>query len=176
MTEEKKPKRKYTRRPKVEPMAVYAVMVTVKRGRKSETIYGESTRVENGCLVVVSMDGPPPLVEKVRYIPLGSAEIDVCRRPQQSTPIPWSLYATQNTAPSPKDMEQMQAWQGQVQRNLNDHFAQAQAGPQIQPGPLELARQRGAIPATPRPVQNMVERNADGIPVVTAGFMDGAPT
>lgn len=163
MTEEKKPKRKYTRRPKVEPLAVYAVMVTVKRGRKSETIYGESTRVENGCLVVVSMDGPPPLVEKVRYIPLGSAEIEVCQRPQQyqprivmdQRPNPW---IPQNAVPMP-----------------NGGFG-ATTGPQIQPGPLELARQRGAIPATPRPVQNMVERNADGIPVVTAGFMDGAPT
>jgi len=162
MTEEKKPKRKYTRRPKVEPMAVYAVMVTVRRGRKSETIYGESTRVENGCLVVVSMDGPPPLVEKVRYIPLGSAEIDVCQRPR--------MYRREVAEQEiPQFAMQHMVAQGQIPY-------QAQAGPQIQPGPLELARQRGAIPATPRPVQNMVERNADGIPVVTAGFMDGAPT
>lgn len=170
MTEEKKAKRKYTRRPKVEPMAVYAVMVTVKRGRKSETIYGESTRVENGCLVVVSMDGPPPLVEKVRYIPLGSAEIEVCRRP---TPT-WGDNAYARLV-QPVDTQ----WRGPVtnpvvQHQQNDPYASA--GPQIQPGPLELARQRGAIPATPRPVQNMVERNADGVPVVTAGFMDGAPT
>ena len=86
MTEEKKPKRKYTRRRKVEPLAVYAVVVTVKSGRKTETIYGESARTENGCLVVVSMEGPPPLVEKVRYIPFGSAEIEVCARPQQYQP------------------------------------------------------------------------------------------
>ena len=52
MTDEKKPKRKYTRRAKPQPIAAYSVIVTVKRGRKSETIYGESTRVENGCLVV----------------------------------------------------------------------------------------------------------------------------
>jgi hypothetical protein len=162
MTEEKKPKRKYTRRPKVEPMAVYAVMVTVRRGRKSETIYGESTRVENGCLVVVSMDGPPPLVEKVRYIPLGSAEIDVCQRPR--------MYRREVAEQEiPQFAMQHMVAQGQIPYP-------APAGPQIQPGPLELARQRGAIPATPRPVQNMVERNADGVPVVTAGFMDGAPT
>lgn len=160
MTEEKKPKRKYTRRPKVEPMAVYAVMVTVRRGRKSETIYGESTRVENGCLVVVSMDGPPPLVEKVRYIPLGSAEIDVCQRPR--------MYR--------REVAEQEIPQFAMQHMVAQGQIPYQAGPQIQPGPLELARQRGAIPATPRPVQNMVERNADGVPVVTAGFMDGAPT
>lgn len=173
MTEEKKPKRKYTRRPKVEPMAVYAVMVTVKRGRKSETIYGESTRVENGCLVVVSMDGPPPLVEKVRYIPLGSAEIEVCQRqkpvyaerPQPLFPVPANAvtlpYGGYGVTTMPPQFS---------------HAPERADGPQITPGPLELARQRGAIPATPRPVQNMVERNADGVPVVTAGFMDGAPT
>lgn len=164
MTEEKKPKRKYTRRPKVEPLAVYAVMVTVRRGRKSETIYGESTRVENGCLVVVSMDGPPPLVEKVRYIPLGSAEIEVCQRPRAYYPTTRERYEESGIV--------VARAHGPIAQG---DFVQA-AGPQIQPGPLELARQRGAIPATPRPVQNMVERNADGVPVVTAGFMDGAPT
>ena len=160
MTEEKKPKRKYTRRQKIEPLAVYAVVVTIKRGRKSETIYGESTRVENGCLVVVSMDGPPPLVEKVRYIPLGSAEIEVCQRPK--------MYR--------REVPEQEIPQFAMQHMVAQGQIPYQAGPQIQPGPLELARQRGAIPATPRPVQNMVERNADGVPVVTAGFMDGAPT
>lgn len=173
MTEEKKAKRKYTRRPKVEPMAVYAVMVTVRRGRKSETIYGESTRVENGCLVVVSMDGPPPLVEKVRYIPLGSAEIEVCRRPQ---PVPtlspsWAPFVQPQTVPTPYYTPNGAGMPPQF-----SHVPEHTPGPQIQPGPLELARQRGGIPAVPRPVQNMVERNADGVPVVTAGFMDGAPT
>ena len=161
MTEDKpKVKRKYTRRQKIEPLAVYAVVVTVKRGRKSETIYGESTRVENGCLVVVSMDGPPPLVEKVRYIPLGSAEIEVCQRPK--------MYR--------REVPEQEIPQFAMQHMVAQGQIPYQAGPQIQPGPLELARQRGAIPATPRPVQNMVERNADGVPVVTAGFMDGAPT
>ena len=164
MTEEKKPKRKYTRRQKIEPLAVYAVVVTIKRGRKSESIYGESTRVENGCLVVVSMDGPPPLVEKVRYIPLGSAEIEVCQRPAM-----WQRTGRERYEEGGLMLARA------VGPIAQGDFVQA-SGPQIQPGPLELARQRGAIPATPRPVQNMVERNADGVPVVTAGFMDGAPT
>ena len=170
MTEEKKPKRKYTRRPKVEPMAVYAVMVTVRRGRKSETIYGESTRVENGCLVVVSMDGPPPLVEKVRYIPLGSAEIDVCQRPQP-------VYRQMPTTREQWEESGLLVARASGPVVAGD-FVQ-RAGPQIQPGPLELARMREAQGF--RPVQrpqasNMVERNADGIPVVTAGFLDGSPT
>jgi len=174
MAEEKKPKRKYTRRRKVEPLAVYAVVVTVKSGRKTETIYGESTRTENGCLVVVSMDGPPPLVEKVRYIPLGSAEIEVCRRPQQHALIPWGLYQNSVGAPSMKDMEQMQAQQ--MYANTPGALASTH-GPQIQPGPLEIARAREAQGFRPvQKPQGVVERNADGIPVVTAGFMDGSPT
>jgi hypothetical protein len=161
--EDQKPKRKYTRRKaKVEPLAVYAVMVTVTRGRKTETIYAESTRVEDGCLVICSLDGPQPLVERVRYIPLGSAEITVCARPQPA----WQDVAAYR---SPQ----------QGQRLLTREYLQeAASGPRIEPGPLEIARQReaqGPI-ARPRPQGNLVEKNADGIAVVTAGFLDGSPT
>lgn len=167
MAEEVKAKRKRTRRPKVEPMAVYAVMVKVTRGRKVETIYAESTRVENGCLVVVSMDGPQPLVEKVRYIPFGSAEIEVCARPQQYQP-----RIVMDQRPNP--------WMpsNAVEMPHGGFGVPTQAGPQIVPGPLELARQREAQGLVPkaRPQSNLVERNADGVAVVTAGFLDGSPT
>ena len=172
--EEAKPKRKYKRRAKVEPLAVYAVVVTVKRGRAVERIYGESARVENGCLVLVSMDGPPPLVEKVRYIPLGSAEIEVCRRPEPA--MRWVQPAAMgNWAPPPNSVPLPGGGWGSV----TDSPA-AQVGPQISPGPLELLRQREAMQGGPRPVQRppsqVVERNPDGIAVVTAGFLDGSPT
>lgn len=164
MTEEKRPKRKYTRRPKPEAAGAYAVVVTIRRGRKQETIYAESARAEGPCLVVVSMDGPPPLLERVRYIPLGSAEITVCRRVMPAQTIPWAAYSNQ-PAPSQKDIEEMRAQM------------MAAAGPVIQPGPLELARQREAMGPGPKIVRNaptgIVERNPDGIPVVTAGFFDG---
>ena len=52
-------------------------------------------------------------------------------------------------------------------------------GPQFSPGPLELLRQReatdGPRPA-PRASSQVVERNSDGVPVVTAGFLDGSPS
>lgn len=168
MTDEKKPKRKYTRRAKPQPIAAYSVIVTVKRGRKSETIYAESARAENGCLVVMTMDGPPPLIERVRYIPLGSPEIEVCQRQIQHNLIPWGAYATQNTAPSANDIEQMQMWQRKAE--------QQQSGPRIEAGPLEIARQRGGLMPVPRKPEGIVERNADGAPVVTAGFLDGSPS
>lgn len=156
MEETKKPKRKYTRR-QVAPMAVYSVLVTIKRGRKSETIYAERATTENGCLVVVSMDGPAPLSEKVRYIPLASAEIEVCRRPN---------YLQPTLAPRPIHMERDGAG-SPVTYAIPD-------GPQIQPGPLEILRQRQA---QPRPqTSGLVERNPDGVPVITAGFLDGSPT
>lgn len=163
MPEETKSKRKYTRRRKVEPLAVYSIVVTVRTGRKTETIYGESVRTEGGCLVVVSMDGPQPLVEKTRYIPLGSAEIEVCQRP---APVQYQYR--------PQPM-------GTVISTMPPQYVpdQAQAGPRVVPGPLELARQREAMGPTivRRPQSSeMVERNADGIAVVTAGFLDGSPT
>lgn len=166
MNDEAKPKRKYRRRQKVEPMAVYAVVVTVKRGRATETIYGESVRTEGGCLVVTSMDGPPPLVEKTRYIPLGSAEIEVCHRPAQ---IQYAWKRQEYPTP-----EQLLYSNGSAQLAT---ITQQPEGPRIVPGPLEIARQRQAAPAAPRPTQSqMIERNADGVAVVTAGFLDGSPT
>lgn len=163
MTEEKKPKRKYTRRRKVEPLAVYSVVVTVKRGRKTETIYGESTRTENGCLVVVSMDGPPPLVERVRYIPLGSAEIEVCRRPQY------------RPAPYPTGREQYEE-SGIVVARAAGPVAMGdivrQAGPRIEAGPLGQFRQG---PQAPRS-NEVVERNGEGAAVVTTGYLQDAPS
>lgn len=167
MSEEQKPKRKYTRRKaRVEPLAVYAVMVTIRHGRKSETIYGESVRTENGCLVVVSMDGPPPLVEKTRYIPLASAEIEVVRRP---APVAYQFAPQQNSAPN---------WIPPMPAQHQQTDPYQTAGPRIVAGPLELARQREAAGVVVRrPVSSeMVERNADGIPVVTAGFLDGSPS
>jgi hypothetical protein len=163
---EEKPKRKYVRRRKVEPLAVYSVVVTVRTGRKSETIYGESVRTEGGCLVVVSMDGPPPLVEKTRYIPLGSAEIEVCQRP-----VPQQYQ--------PRFMPQ-QSEQPRLGMSYPPSYSVAQLqqeGPRIVPGPLEIARQRAAAAPAPPPRNStqMVERNADGVPVVTAGFLDGSP-
>jgi hypothetical protein len=160
MPEEAKPKRKYQRRKaRVEPLAVYSVMVTVARGRKTETIYAESTRVENGCLVIVSMDGPPPLVEKVRYIPLGGAEITVCARPQRQAYPPYP----QSLAPS-------------YELPMGGYVVPT-SGPKVSPGPLEIARQREAMApvARPRQMAPMVERNADGVAVVTAGFGDERP-
>jgi hypothetical protein len=168
MTEEKKAKRAYTRKPKVEPLAVYSVAVKVTRGRKVETIYAESTRVENGCLVIVSMDGPQPLVEKTRYIPFGSAEIEVCQRPQSQfrygaqpidygpVQVPGRGFAVTTAGPAPM-------------------FSHTEIGPRIELGPLEMARQMGQ--ANPAPVVRqrpaaMVERNHEGLPVVTGGFTD----
>lgn len=170
--EDKKPKRKYTRKAKVEPLAVYAVMVRVTRGRKVETIYAESTRVENGCLVICSLDGPQPLVEKTRYIPLGNAEIEVCNRPQERR---W----VSNWAPGPDPLKpHPQPFTQEQIRDLMCAQQQINAGPRIEPGPLEIARQREAQGpvARPRPQGNLVEKNADGIAVVTAGFLDGSPT
>ena len=165
--EQKKPKRKYTRRQPA-PVAVYSVLVTVKRGKKTETIYGESVRTEGGCLVVTSMDGPPPLVEKTRYIPLGSAEIEVCQRP---TPVQYQPRIVMETRPNP--------WQPQNAVELPNGGFGSTTGPQIVPGPLEIARQRtgGNFTPVPRPRQEgIVERNPDGVPVVTAGFLDGSPS
>ena len=170
MTEEKKPKRKYTRRPKIEPLAVSAMMVKVTRGRKMETIYVESTRVENGCLVIVSMDGPPPLVKKTRYIPFGSAEIEVYQRMPQTPAHMYfqeAINAPINSAPQQFSV------------------LSSTAGPRIEPGPLEIARRqrideqiemaaRGAVLRT-RETPPLVERNADGVAVVTAGFGDERP-
>jgi len=166
--EEKKPKRKYTRKAKVEPLAVYAVMVKVTRGRKVEMIYAESTRVENGCLVVVSMDGPQPLVERTRYIPFGSAEIEVCARPQPDWREMAAYRAPQPLSPIPANA---------VALPYGGYGVTTQ-GPRIEPGPLEIARQREAQGpvARPRPQGNLVEKNADGVAVVTAGFLDGSPT
>lgn len=167
--EETKPKRKYKRRAKVEPLAVYAVVVTVKRGRAVERIYGESARVENGCLVLVSMDGPPPLVEKVRYIPLVSAEIEVCRRPEAA--MRWVQPAAMGNWPGPPP---------EPVTLPNGGYGVPTAGPQVTPGPLELLRQREAMQGGPRPAprppSQVVERNPDGVAVVTAGFLDGSPS
>ena len=157
-------KRKYTRKPKVEPLAVYSVMVKVTRGRKAETIYAESTRVENGCLVIVSMDGPQPLVERTRYIPFGSAEIEVCQRPQPA--MRW-IQPSQPSQPAPpwtitsNFVEQQQA------------FAQP-SGPRIEEGPLETARRmaQGAPRVAPTRPTAIVERNHEGLPVVMGGFTD----
>jgi len=173
--EDQKPKRKYTRKKaKVEPLAVYAVMVTVARGRKTETIYAESTRVENGCLVIVSMDGPQPLVERTRYIPLGGAEITVCQRPQ----------ATYRAIHDPRQ----NAWlpQGAVSLPNGGWGATTTLPPQFShvpdrtDGPRVIAGPLGMNLGQPRPqtreVRDIVERNADGIPVVSAGFLDGSPT
>ena len=165
--EDQKPKRKYTRRKaKVEPLAVYAVMVTVARGRKTETIYAESTRVENGCLVIVSMDGPQPLVEKTRYIPLASAEITVCQRT-----APTMMFAnTRDIRVGPPQFQpDMALWQ---QRQQSD--PPIPRGPQIIAGPLGM--NQGQQRQQPREVRDIVERNADGVPVVSAGFLDGSPT
>lgn len=164
MSEEQKPKRKYTKRAKPAQPEVYSVLVRVTRGRKTETIHCESTRVENGCLVAVSLDGPPPLIEKTRYIPLGSAEIEVCARQQPA--MRW-FTAPQSTGVSIGSTVQMPKYQATPQ------------GPQFSPGPLELLRQReatdGPRPA-PRASSQVVERNSDGVPVVTAGFLDGSPS
>lgn len=157
--EEQKPKQKRARRrPRVEPVGAYAVMVKVTRGRKVETIYAEATEVANGCLVVLSMDGPPPLLSRFRYIPLGVNEIEVFSRPRQ--------VQYQRPAPVAHDLPM-------------GGYAVPTSGPQITPGPLELARQREAgRPVERRPAQSsqITERNADGVPVITAGFFDGSPT
>lgn len=157
--EEKKAKRKYTRRAKVEPLAVYSVLVRVKQGRKTETIYGESTRTENGCLVIVSMDGPQPLVEKTRYIPLGGAEIEVCQRPQPA--MRWMAPAPQSLMPIPANAVSLP----------NGGYSVPTSGPMIQPGPLGLMKmpQRTAS-------NEIVERNGEGAAVVTTGYLEGAPT
>jgi len=165
--EEKKPKRKYTRRQaKVQPLAVYAVMASVPKGRKIETIYAESARFENGVLILVSMDGPPPLVEKTHYIPLtGNGQtVTVCERAKQLQaypPYPQSLAPSYEPF-SPEQIRSMMV---------------PPSGPQISPGPLEIARQREAMApvARPRQMAPMVERNADGVAVVTAGFGDERP-
>ena len=164
MTEEQKPKRKYTKRAKPAQPEVYSVLVRVTRGRKTETIHCESTRVENGCLVAVSLDGPPPLIEKTRYIPLGSAEIEVCARQQPA--IRW----VDATPPGGVGI-------GSNARSTGS-IVPMQGGPQLTPGPLELLRQREAgMPVAPsRQPSQVVERNSDGVPVVTAGFLDGSPS
>lgn len=163
MSEEQKPKRKYTKRAKPAQPEVYSVLVRVTRGRKIETIHCESTRIENGCLVAVSLDGPPPLIEKTRYIPLGSAEIEVCARQQPA--MRW-FTAPQSTGVSIGSTVQMPQYQATPQ------------GPQFSPGPLELLRQReaGMPAAPPRQPSQVVERTPDGVPVVTAGFLDGSPS
>ena len=163
MSEEQKPKRKYTKRAKPAQPEVYSVLVRVTRGRKIETIHCESTRVENGCLVAVSLDGPPPLIEKTRYIPLGSAEVEVCARQQPA--MRW-FTAPQSTGVSIGSTVQMPQYQAPPQ------------GPQLTPGPLELLRQReaGMLAAPPRQPSQVVERTPDGVPVVTAGFLDGSPS
>ena len=164
MIEEQKPKRKYTKRAKPAQPEVYSVLVRVTRGRKIEAIHCESTRIENGCLVAVSLDGPPPLIEKTRYIPLGSAEIEVCARQQPD--MRW-FTAPQSTGVSIGSTVQMPQYQATPQ------------GPQFSPGPLELLRQREATDASrhaPRASSQVVERNSDGVPVVTAGFLDGSPS
>ena len=163
MSEEQKPKRKYTKRAKPAQPEVYSVLVRVTRGRKIETIHCESTRIENGCLVAVSLDGPPPLIEKTRYIPLGSAEVEVCARQQPA--MRW-FTAPQSTGVSIGSTVQMPQYQAPPQ------------GPQFSPGPLELLRQReaGMLAAPPRQPSQVVERTPDGVPVVTAGFLDGSPS
>ena len=164
MSEEQKPKRKYTKRAKPAQPEVYSVLVRVTRGRKTETIHCESTRVENGCLVAVSLDGPPPLIEKTRYIPLGSAEIEVCAR--QQPVVRW----VDVTPPGGVGI-------GSNARSTGS-IVPMQSGPQLTPGPLELLRQRevGMPVAPPRQPSHVVERNSDGVPVVTAGFLDGSPS
>ena len=164
MSEEQKPKRKYTKRAKPAQPEVYSVLVRVTRGRKTETIHCESTRVENGCLVAVSLDGPPPLIEKTRYIPLGSAEIEVCAR--QQPVVRW----VDVTPPGGVGI-------GSNARSTGS-IVPMQGGPQLTPGPLELLRQREAgMPVAPsRQPSQVVERNSDGVPVVTAGFLDGSPS
>jgi hypothetical protein len=164
MSEEQKPKRKYTKRAKPAQPEVYSVLVRVTRGRKTETIHCESTRIENGCLVAVSLDGPPPLIEKTRYIPLGSAEIEVCAR--QQPVVRW----VDVTPPGGVGM-------GSNARSTGS-IMPMQSGPQLMPGPLELLRQReaGMPVAPPRQPSQVVERNSDGVPVVTAGFLDGSPS
>lgn len=164
MSEEQKPKRKYTKRAKPAQPEVYSVLVRVTRGRKTETIHCESTRIENGCLVAVSLDGPPPLIEKTRYIPLGSAEIEVCAR--QQPVVRW----VDVTPPGGVGM-------GSNARSTGS-IVSMQSGPQLTPGPLELLRQReaGMPAAPPRQPSQVVERTPDGVPVVTAGFLDGSPS
>jgi hypothetical protein len=160
MGEEQKPKRKYTKRAVKAQPEVYSVLVRITRGRKVETIRCESTRVENGCLVVISMDGPPPLVEKTRYIPFGSAEIEVCARPRpvatvpyaDGTPIRWGASPQYSIATNPVQV----------------------VGPQIEAGPLGKAR---VVGVAPRPQStDLVERNAEGAPVVSVTYLDGSPT
>lgn len=172
MEEKAKPKRKYTRKPKVEPLAVYSVMVKVTKGRKTETIYAESTRVENGCLVIVSMDGPQPLVERTRYIPFGSAEIEVCQRPQPA--MRW-LQPAQPSVPSPPWTITGAYADQQIPTGMSNppQFVQP-SGPRIELGPLEMARQMGQGQAAPPPARRaaIVERNAEGLPVVMGGFTD----
>ena len=164
MSEEQKPKRKYTKRAKPAQPEVYSVLVRVTRGRKIETIHCESTRIENGCLVAVSLDGPPPLIEKTRYIPLGSAEIEVCAR--QQPVVRW----VDVTPPGGVGMGRSTHSTGSI--------VSMQSGPQLTPGPLELLRQReaGMPAAPPRQPSQVVERTPDGVPVVTAGFLDGSPS
>jgi len=158
-------KRKYTRRAKPVQPEVYSVLVRVTRGRKVEIIHCESTRIEHGCLVVVSLDGPPPLIEKTRYIPLGSAEIEVCAR--QQPVVRWV-----DAAP-PGGVGVSTGYTVQMSTS-----PVSQQGPQLTPGPLELLRQREAgMPVAPqRQPSQVVERNSDGVPVVTAGFLDGSPS
>lgn len=171
MSEEQKPKRKYTKRAKPAQPEVYSVLVRVTRGRKIETIHCESTRIENGCLVAVSLDGPPPLIEKTRYIPLGSAEIEVCARQQPA--IRWMGLGERGTtvvaATPPVGVGG--GFSGKA-------YPVPQSGPQLMPGPLELLRQSeaGMPVAPPRQPSQVVERNSDGVPVVTAGFLDGSPS
>ena len=162
MEEAAKPKRKYTKRAAKAQPEVYSVLVRVTRGRKVEAIHCESTRVENGCLVVVSMDGPPPLVEKTRYIPLGSAEIEVCARPQAYQP---RIVMDQRQNP----------WMPENSVALpNGGFVVPTSGPQVEAGPLGRARMSGA---PPRPQStDLVERNAEGAPVVSVTYLDGSPT
>lgn len=176
MEDKGKAKRKYTRKPKVEPLAVYSVMVKVTRGRKAETIYAESTRVENGCLVIVSMDGPQPLVERTRYIPFGSAEIEVCNRPQQRERVPQYIEALTRVA-TPVPYGSLTDARGWPQTFEDPNVPR---GPRIEAGPLEVARRMAqtapvAPVAAPRPTA-MVERNAEGLPVVMGGFTDSGGT
>lgn len=167
MTDEKKPKRTYTRKAKVQPMAVYSVMVTVARGRKTETIYAESTRVENGCLVVVSMDGPQPLVEKTRYIPLASAEITVCERPKppqaRAQPVAMGNWSSPTNAIGQFTYDNAG---GRVPVGVPP------PGPHIIAGPLEMARRAGMGQGVPQS-NEIVERNGEGAPVVTTGYLEG---
>ena len=179
MPEEAKPKRKYQRRKaRVEPLAVYAVMASVPKGRKIETIYAESARFENGVLILVSMDGPPPLVEKTHYIPLtGNGQtVTVCARPRAYFKMPRDVRdpAQNGWLPQPGEMTRGQM----LYTEGTGRIATLADGPRIEPGPLEIARQREAQGPTPRPRPqgNLVERNADGVAVVTAGFGDERPT